>query len=132
MPRPSHAPWSARAEFAATTAFWVLLTGLLLVRRAMGPLGFVALSPSGVVGTVAEYAVWIALTPVVFALARRFPLERGRVWRRLAALLAVGFGLAAAIELGRSVLLHRPRGPRRARPAPPRTRGAGPSGPERL
>ena len=130
MSRPSHAPWSARAEFAATTAFWVLLTGLLLVRRAMGPLGFVALSPSGVVGTVAEYAVWIALTPVVFALARRFPLERGQVWRRLAALLAVGFALAAAIELGRAALLHGledlgvldqlPRGPG----------GRGPSGPE--
>ena len=105
MSRASHAPWSARAEFAATTAFWVLLTGLLLVRRAMSPLGFVALSPSGVVGTVAEYAVWIALTPVVFALARRFPLERGRVWRRLAALLAAGFALAAAIELGRAALL---------------------------
>ncbi|MDT7858393.1 histidine kinase [Rubrivirga sp. S365] len=105
MSSSAHAPWSARAEFAATTAFWVLLTGLLLVRRAMSPFGFVALTPSGVVGTVAEYAVWIALTPVVFALARRSPLERGHVWRRLVGLVAVGLALAAAVEAGRQALL---------------------------
>ena len=102
---PGPAPWSARAEFAATTAFWTLLTVLLLVRRAMSPFGLVALSPAGAVGVVAEYAVWVALTPAVFALARRFPLGGGRAGLRLAGFVAGGLALAAAVEVARTALL---------------------------
>ena len=98
-------PWSRGAELVATTAFWVLLTVLLLVRRALGPMGFVSLTPTGVVGTVAEYAVWIVLTPVVFALARRFPLDREHGTGRIVGLLAVGLAMAAAVEVGRMALL---------------------------
>ena len=99
------APWSRRTEIAATTAFWVLLTVLLLVRRALGPMGFVSLTVSGVVGTVAEYAVWIVLTPVVFALARRFPLDREHAAGRVAGLLTAGLVIAAAAEVGRLTFL---------------------------
>ena len=99
------APWSRRTEFAATTAFWLLLTTLLLVRRTLGPMGFVALTPAGVVGTVAEYAVWIAVTPLVFALVRRLPLERGHLGQRIVLHLAIGLAVAAAIEMCRTALL---------------------------
>ncbi len=97
-------PWSARAEFAATTVFWGLLTALLLVRSVLSPRGPVALSPGGVARTAAEYAFWIALTPLVFALARRYPLERGRAVRHLLILLVVGVVLAAAVELCRAAV----------------------------
>ena len=118
-------PWSRRDELVATTAFWVLLTGLLLIRRALSP---VALTPSSVVGTIAEYGVWIVLTPVVFALARRFPLEHGRLARRIVVLLGIGLAMAASIEMVRTALLiglvdvglleELPRGPFGARRGP--------------
>ena len=114
MPVPDSAPWSRRAELAATAAFWGGLTVLLLVRRAAGPLG---LTPGVAVATVAEYAPWVVLTPLVFALARRVPLD-ARLARRVALLVAVGLGLAIAVEVGRRLLfwglLDVPRrGPRR-------------------
>src|SRR5690606_40507067 len=49
--------------------------------------------------TLAEYGLWAALTPAVFALARRLPLEREAWIRRLALHLALAIGVAALVEL---------------------------------
>ncbi|GAB5535379.1 MAG: histidine kinase [Rubricoccaceae bacterium] len=98
-----HAPWSRRTEFVATASFWILLTALLLLRRAVGPAPF---TPGAVIGTVAEFAAWVVLTPAVFALARRFPLDgKEHVVRRVLLLLAVGLAVAATVEVTRTVFL---------------------------
>ncbi len=98
-------PWSRRTEVAVTTAFWVFLTGLLLVRGVLSPRGPVGLGPYAVARILSEYAAWVVLTPVVFALAQRFPLERGHAVRRLAGFVVFGLAVAAAIELARSALV---------------------------
>lgn len=101
----SSPPWSRRTEVAVTAAFWLLLTMLLLIRRALLPSGFVALTSAAVVGTVLEYAFWIALTPAVFWLVRTFPLQRGAVVQRLIVHIGIGLVVAALVELTRTALL---------------------------
>ncbi len=105
MPQHSPAldtrPWSRRTEGLAVLGFWVLLGALTLLRRALDPRGPAGLSPLDTALTFAEYVLWAVLTPVVFSLVRRYPLER-EVWaRRLVLHLALAFAVAAAVELFR-------------------------------
>ncbi len=87
--------------------FWVLLGTLSLVRRALDPRGPLGLSTPELLLTISEYALWMALTPLVFALVRRVPLERADWVRRLALHLLIAFAVAAAVEVVR-ILIARP------------------------
>jgi two-component sensor histidine kinase len=97
-------PWTRRAEWAAIIGFWLVLAVLTLVRRSLAPWGG-GLATPGVVITLSEYAVWMLLTPGIFYLARRYPLERS-VWpQRLLVHLGAAFLMAAAVDLVRVVIV---------------------------
>lgn len=87
--------------------FWVLLGTLSLVRRALDPRGPFGVSTPDLLLTISEYALWMALTPAVFALVRRVPLEREDWARRLAVHLLIAFAVAMAVEVAR-ILIARP------------------------
>lgn len=90
-------PWSRGAEAAAIVGFWTMLGVLTVVRRALDPRGLpggTVFTP-GVTLTLAEYVLWAAATPAIFALVRALPLER-EVWVRRVA-LHLGLALAAAV-----------------------------------
>ncbi len=86
---------------AAILAFWTLLGTLTLVRRVLDPRGPAGLTFPDTLFVVAEYGLWALLTPAVFRLARRMPLERGAAGRRLALHLLVALGVAALLEVVR-------------------------------
>jgi hypothetical protein len=104
---PLQRPWPRSAELAAVLGFWVLLGTLTLVRHALDPRGPAGVTAPQLFLTLFEYAYWAALTPVVFALVRRVPLEREDWARRLVFHLLLGFAVAAAFEVAR-ILLVRP------------------------
>jgi two-component sensor histidine kinase len=98
-------PWTRRAEWAAIIGFWLVLAVLTLVRRGLAPRGGGGLATPGVVITLSEYAVWMLLTPAIFYLARRYPLER-TVWpQRLLVHLGAAFLIAAVVDLVRVVIV---------------------------
>ncbi|MEP0548605.1 MAG: sensor histidine kinase [Rhodothermales bacterium] len=92
-------PWPRSAEWAAILGFWVLLGTLTLVRRALDPRGPAGLSAPDLLLTISEYVFWAALTPVVFAFVRRYPLEQADWARRLVVHLLLAFAVAAAVEV---------------------------------
>ena len=104
-PRAPPRLWPRSAEWAAVLGFWVLLGTLTLVRRALDPRGPAGVSPPELILTISEYALWAALTPLVFALVRRYPLERTDWARRLAVHLLIAFAAAAAVEVARLLVL---------------------------
>jgi signal transduction histidine kinase len=91
--------WSRRTELAAVLAFWTLLGALTLVRRVLDTRGPAGLTFPDTLFVVAEYALWALLTPAVFGLARRLPLERGAAGRRLAVHLSIALAVAAVLEV---------------------------------
>ena len=97
-PAPLSRPWSRRAEVLAAVGFWLVLGLLSVLRRAMGPWHSEGLPVRDIVETLAEYGMWALLTPVVFWVAQRWPAEREAWLGRLAAQLALGVGVALAIE----------------------------------
>jgi signal transduction histidine kinase len=78
---------------------WALLGTLTLVRRVLDPRGPTGLTFPDTLFVVVEYALWALLTPTVFGLARRYPLDREVLGRRLALHLAVALVAAAALEV---------------------------------
>jgi len=105
MPPPSPSfnsrRWSREAEWAAIAGFWVLLAALTLLRHALDPRGWTGITRPDTLASIAEYLLWALLTPVVFWLVRRYPLERDTWARRLALHLALAFAVAAAAEVFR-------------------------------
>ncbi len=97
-------PWSRNVEGVAILGFWVLLGTLSLVRRALDPRGPDGLTQPELFVTLAEYGLWAALTPGIFWLARRFPLERADWARRLLVHLAIALLVAAFVEVARLLL----------------------------
>jgi two-component sensor histidine kinase len=97
----------SRREIALVAAFWTVLAVLSILNRLADPRGpgVHLLPPSApVILILFESALWTALTPIVFALARRFTLRgTGWVWR-VPLLLAVGLVLAALTHLAVEVL----------------------------
>jgi signal transduction histidine kinase len=91
--------WSRRTEWLAILGFWTLLGALTLVRRVLDPRGPAGLTFPDTLFVVAEYALWALLTPAVFALARRLPLERGEAGRRLVLHLVIALAVAAVLEV---------------------------------
>ncbi len=98
-------PWSRRAEGVAVVAFWLVLGALTAVREASRGWQGEAVSLGEVAETFAEVGLWALVTPAVFWIVRRYPVERGTWAGRLAAQLAVGLVVAVAVEfLTRGVL----------------------------
>ena len=97
-------PWSRTTEIALVLGFWAVLGTLTLVRRQLDPRGPGAMSTPSLILTLAEYGLWAALTPVIFALARRFPFEAGARLRRALLYLIVALVAAIAVEWLRQTL----------------------------
>src|SRR5688500_8906268 len=91
--------WSRRAELAVMLAVWALLGALSLVRRVLDPRGPTGLTFPDTLFVVAEYAIWALLTPAGFGMARRFPLDREVLGRRLALHFATALVVAATLEV---------------------------------
>ncbi|MEJ0042149.1 MAG: hypothetical protein WDM81_07990 [Rhizomicrobium sp.] len=99
-PPPRFAGW--QKEFALGFAYWLALVLVLEPGNAMRagdlPLGREALrlAGAGMLGA--------AITPLVFALTRRFTVEGEARWRRAAIHLACDLGLAAGLIVAAGVL----------------------------
>ena len=107
MTRPaavSRPPWPRATEAALVVGFWAVLGALALVRRHLDPRGPAATSTPSLIVTLAEYGLWAALTPAVFALARRFPFEAGARVRRGLLYVLVALVAAVAVEWVRQTL----------------------------
>lgn len=96
-PLTGRPPWSRRAERIAIVAFWAFLAALEVARRMVNPFGQ-TIGAAAYVGAM-MYVVWAALTPAIFSLAQRLPLERGAAAKRVAVLGAIGLAVAVAVEL---------------------------------
>ena len=91
-------PWSRTTEAALIVGFWAVLGALALVRRSLDPRGPSGVDTPGLIITLAEYGLWAALTPLMFALVRRLRFEPGgRLWRALA-YVAAAFAVAVLVE----------------------------------
>ena len=94
---------SARRRLPGGGLLWALVLGLwtFVVVAAAGE-NYMAAAMRGdgislwtaVRWPIAFWYPWALLTPVVFALARRFPLDGGRRWQNAGALLLAGAGVA--------------------------------------
>ena len=100
LERPSYARLSSR-ELLLIFAFWTFIATLSAVNRALDPrgFGFRLSSPAGSIALeYIESWIWAVITPAVFLLTQRFPIERSR-WLRLGALLLIGIVIAIAVDL---------------------------------
>ena len=66
------------AAWTALAVFFGLTTSLTYISQGRAPVWGLALAFS-----LAQWWIWAALTPVVVALARRWPLSADRLWRRV-------------------------------------------------
>ena len=92
---------SAR-EFLLIFAFWTFIATLSSVNRLLDPRGFGFRLGSPATPVVLEFAeswMWAGLTPLVFALAARLPIERSTWPIRLPMLLGAGVVIAIAADL---------------------------------
>jgi signal transduction histidine kinase len=81
--------------------FWAVLALLSLGNELLEPRegGAFAWSSPHVVYTLALFGVWMLLTPGVFWLCCRFPLDEDHGWRNAALHLALAFAAAFAVDL---------------------------------
>ncbi|MEM1115929.1 MAG: histidine kinase [Bacteroidota bacterium] len=95
---PAPRLWSRRAEGVAVVVFWASLGVLMTARQATTRWRGETVEWGQVAETMAEVGLWALLTPVVFWVAQRVPLER-RTWvRHTAGLLALGVVVAVVVE----------------------------------
>lgn len=98
--RPPYARIGSR-ELLLIFAFWTFIATLSAVNRALDPrgFGFQLSSPAGPIALeYIESWIWAVITPIVFLLTQRFPIERSR-WARVAVLLLIGIVIAIAVDL---------------------------------
>lgn len=84
-------------ELSAIVGFWLLLSALALVRRLLDPRGDLTFSYATL--TLAENLLWACLTPGIFAVARRYPLERSTWITSLALHLALAVAAASFVDV---------------------------------
>jgi signal transduction histidine kinase len=97
---PTNARIGSR-ELLLIFAFWTFIATLSAVNRALDPrgFGFRLSSPAGSIALeYIESWLWAVITPGVFLLTQRFPIERSR-WARIGLLLLIGIGIAIAVDL---------------------------------
>ncbi|HEV7425128.1 MAG TPA: histidine kinase [Thermoanaerobaculia bacterium] len=99
--KPSYARIGSR-ELLLIFAFWTFIATLSAVNRVLDPRGF-GFRLSSQAGSIAlEYIeswIWAVITPAVFLLTQRFPIERSRWLRRIGALLLIGIVIAIGVDL---------------------------------
>jgi hypothetical protein len=99
--KPSYARIGSR-ELLLIFAFWTFIATLSAVNRVVDPRGF-GFRLSSQAGSIAlEYIeswIWAVITPAVFLLTQRFPIERSRWLRRIGALLLIGIVIAIGVDL---------------------------------
>ena len=97
--------WPRRSELVAIVGFWTVLGTLTVLRRLLDPRAQAGFVSPGVLLALTEYVLWAVVTPFVFALARRWPVDReigtGRVLRHLgiAAVVAAGIDLVRFVAV---------------------------------
>ena len=99
--RPTYARIGSR-ELLLIFAFWTFIATLSAVNRALDPrgFGFQLSSPAGPIALeYIESWLWAVITPVVFLLTQRFPVERSRWLARIGTLLVIGIVIAIAVDL---------------------------------
>lgn len=99
--KPTYARIGSR-ELLLIFAFWTFIATLSAVNRALDPrgFGFRLSSPAGSIALeYIESWLWAVITPGVFLLTQRFPIERSRWLRRIGALLLIGVAIAIAVDL---------------------------------
>jgi hypothetical protein len=98
--KPAYARIGSR-ELLLIFAFWTFIATLSAVNRALDPRGF-GFQLSSTAGPIAlEYIeswIWAVITPGVFLLTQRFPIDRSR-WGRVAVLLLIGIAIAIGVDL---------------------------------
>ena len=98
-PASARGAWSRAGERAVIAGFWALLGALTVIRRVLDPRGPGTVTGPGVALVLCEYVLWALVTPGIFALAGRFPLEREWLGRRLALHLGVAVAVASVFEV---------------------------------
>lgn len=84
-------------EIVVVTGTWLIVASIALVVRALDPEHPFTMHTIAV--TAAEYLPWILLTPLIFALVRRYPIEGDRWARRLALHLIVAIVTAVTVSV---------------------------------
>jgi two-component system LytT family sensor kinase len=105
----SHAPSAARPpwrlshrELFLILLFWTSLATLSAVNRLLDPRGssYRGISPVGPIAMAyIESWIWAVMTPLVFWLCSRFPIERNRWVVHLPLLLVIGVAMAVGVYL---------------------------------
>ena len=98
--RPTYARIGSR-ELLLIFAFWTFIATLSAVNRVLNPrgFGFQLSSPAGPIALeYIESWIWAVITPAVFLVTQRFPIERTR-WARIGVLLLIGIVIAIAVDL---------------------------------
>ncbi len=97
----THHAFPGRAELLLVFGFWTLLAILTVANRLTDPRGpgLMLSPPTGpMVAAFAESYLWAVLTPIVFWLASRFPIERPRLLPRLLLFIIVGIAAVLLVE----------------------------------
>ena len=98
-------PWPLRVEVVAVVGFWLTLGVLTAVREVSRTLPGEPTAWGEIGETFSEMAIWALLTPLVFWVARQYPVTRGAWMRRFAGQVALGVAIAFVVEyLTRGVL----------------------------
>lgn len=84
-----------RTEWLLVFGFWTLLAVLWTAKLSLAPDGEKGPLAPHVLHAFGRFYLWALLTPAVFRLARRFPVERGRRAGRVLLHLGVAMGVAA-------------------------------------
>jgi two-component sensor histidine kinase len=108
-------------ELLAIFAFWTFLATLSAASRILDPrgFGFRGMSPTGpMMLAFVESWLWAALTPAIFWMTTRIPLERRALIGRILLIVAVGIAVAILVyfllTMARLELLPPPRRGRRS------------------
>ena len=103
-PQSTHerAAWPGRTEWLLIVGAWTTVAFLTSVNRVLaprggGPAGWTEL-PAAFGREMFEYGFFIVLTPIVFWLARRFPLERPGILRNGALHLVTAVAAAFTVD----------------------------------
>mgnify|MGYP006273446623 CR=1 FL=1 len=104
---PLSDPWPSRREWLLIVSAWLvvgLLNGMEDVLDGRGGGIVWGRLPAAVGEEMIEYSLWIVVTPLVFWLARRFPLERAYAMRHAALHLSLAVVAAVLIDVADTVL----------------------------
>lgn len=107
-PKDSSGGWSTRKELLIVSLGWAVFFGLAVGRVVLDFAGDDHPVPVLFIPAMAlEMGFWVAITPLYFRLARRFPLTREGGLIRLVVYVALAIGLAILADMLLSALVRR-------------------------